>query len=59
VLAGFIKSVVFSWLIIWIGAFFGFRVRGGAQGVGRETTASVVACIFIIIITDALFSFVL
>jgi phospholipid/cholesterol/gamma-HCH transport system permease protein len=59
VMAGFIKSVVFSWLIIWIGAFYGFRVRGGAEGVGRETTASVVACIFIIIITDALFSFVL
>jgi phospholipid/cholesterol/gamma-HCH transport system permease protein len=59
VLAGFIKSVVFSWLIIWIGAFYGFKVRGGAESVGRETTASVVACIFIIIIADALFSFVL
>jgi phospholipid/cholesterol/gamma-HCH transport system permease protein len=59
VLAGFIKSVVFSWLIIWIGAFYGFKVRGGAESVGRETTASVVACIFIIIIADALFSFIL
>jgi phospholipid/cholesterol/gamma-HCH transport system permease protein len=51
------KSVVFSWLIIWIGAFYGFKVHGGAESVGRETTASVVACIFIIIIADALFSF--
>jgi phospholipid/cholesterol/gamma-HCH transport system permease protein len=51
------KSIVFSWLIIWIGAFYGFKVHGGAESVGRETTASVVACIFIIIITDALFSF--
>jgi phospholipid/cholesterol/gamma-HCH transport system permease protein len=59
VFAGFIKSVVFSWLIIWIGAYYGFRVRGGAEGVGRETTASVVANIFIIIITDALFSFII
>jgi phospholipid/cholesterol/gamma-HCH transport system permease protein len=59
VFAGFFKSVVFSWLIIWIGAFYGFRVRGGAEGVGRETTASVVTSIFIIIITDALFSFVI
>jgi phospholipid/cholesterol/gamma-HCH transport system permease protein len=59
VLLGFIKSVVFSWLIIWIGAFYGFRVRGGAEEVGRETTASVVAGIFIIIIADALFSFVM
>ena len=59
IMLGFIKSVVFSWLIIWIGAYYGFRVRGGAESVGRETTASVVACIFIIIIADALFSFVL
>ena len=59
VFAGFIKSLVFSWQIIWIGAFFGFKVRGSAESVGRETTASVVACIFIIIITDALFSFIL
>lgn len=59
VLIGFSKSVVFSWLIICIGAFYGFKVRGGAESVGRETTACVVACIFIIIIADALFSFVL
>jgi phospholipid/cholesterol/gamma-HCH transport system permease protein len=59
VFAGFIKSVVFSWLIIWIGSYFGFRVRGSAESVGRETTASVVACIFIIIVADAAFSFIL
>ncbi|OGS37649.1 MAG: hypothetical protein A2293_17195 [Elusimicrobia bacterium RIFOXYB2_FULL_49_7] len=58
VAAGIVKSVVFSWLIIWIGAFYGLRVRGGAEAVGRETTASVVTGIFIIIITDAIFSFV-
>jgi phospholipid/cholesterol/gamma-HCH transport system permease protein len=57
--AGFVKSVVFSWLIIWIGAFYGLRVRGGAEAVGKETTGSVVTGIFIIIIADALFSFIL
>jgi phospholipid/cholesterol/gamma-HCH transport system permease protein len=59
ILAGFIKSVVFSWLIIWVGAFYGFRVRGGAEAVGKETTASVVTGIFIIIIADAIFSFMI
>ncbi len=54
---GFIKSVVFSWLIIWIGAVYGFRVHGGAEAVGKETTASVVAGIFAIIVADAAFSF--
>jgi phospholipid/cholesterol/gamma-HCH transport system permease protein len=58
-LAGFIKSVVFSWLIIWIGSYYGFRVKGGAEEVGKETTAAVVTTIFVIIIADALFSFIL
>ncbi len=53
-----IKSVIFAWLIIWIGAYFGFKVRGGAEEVGKETTASVVVGIFVIIIADALFSFI-
>lgn len=53
-----IKSIIFSWLIIWIGAYFGFKVRGGAEEVGKETTASVVVGIFVIIIADALFSFI-
>ena len=51
------KTVVFSWLIIWIGAYYGFRVRGGAEEVGKETTASVVTAIFVIIVADALFTF--
>lgn len=52
-----IKSLVFSWLIIWIGAYFGFQVSGGAEEVGKETTKSVVASIFIIVCADAVFSF--
>ena len=59
ILSGCFKSMVFSWLIIWIGAYFGFRVRGGAEAVGRETTSSVVAGIFIIIVANALFSFIM
>jgi len=46
-------------LIIWIGAYYGLRVQGGAEAVGRETTSSVVTGIFIIIIADAIFSFIL
>jgi phospholipid/cholesterol/gamma-HCH transport system permease protein len=58
VVANVVKSVVFSWLIVWIGAFHGFRVRGGAEAVGRETTQSVVNGIFIVICADAIFSFI-
>jgi phospholipid/cholesterol/gamma-HCH transport system permease protein len=59
ILSGCFKSMVFSWLIIWIGCYFGFRVRGGAEAVGQETTSSVVAGIFIIIVANALFSFIM
>lgn len=57
--AGLIKSLVFAWLIVWIGAYFGFKVRGGAEEVGKATTASVVSCLFAIILADAVFSFIL
>jgi phospholipid/cholesterol/gamma-HCH transport system permease protein len=58
VVANIVKSVVFSWLIIWTGAFHGFKVKGGAEEVGRETTSSVVTGIFIVIVADAIFSFI-
>lgn len=50
------KSTVFAWLIVVIGAYYGFRVQGGAEGVGKATTASVVASIFAVVIADAAFS---
>ncbi|MBN2789540.1 MAG: ABC transporter permease [Candidatus Delongbacteria bacterium] len=53
-----LKSILFSWLIVLIGSHFGFNVKGGAEGVGKATTASVVAAIFAVIITDALLSIV-
>lgn len=53
-----IKSLIFAWLILWIGAYYGFGVRGGAEEVGKATTKSVVTAIFVIVIADALFSFV-
>jgi phospholipid/cholesterol/gamma-HCH transport system permease protein len=52
-----VKSVTFSWLIVLIASVKGLGVRGGADAVGRATTACVVTCIFAIVLTDALFSF--
>jgi len=53
-LTGFIKSLVFAGLIVISGSFFGFRVKGGAEGVGRVTTASVVSSIFLVILADSI-----
>ncbi len=53
-----LKSILFSWLIVLIGSHFGFNVKGGAEGVGKAATSSVVASIFAVIITDALLSLI-
>ena len=53
---GLIKSVVFALLIGLTGCYMGFKVEGGAEGVGRRTTQSVVVSIFLIILSDAFFT---
>lgn len=59
VMQGLIKSLVFGVLIALIGASNGFLVRGGAEGVGRSTTRSVVLSISFIIIADMIFTYFL
>jgi phospholipid/cholesterol/gamma-HCH transport system permease protein len=56
---GLAKSVVFAILITLIGVSTGFSVSGGAEGVGRATTRSVVLSICWIIVADMVFSFFL
>ena len=53
---GIIKSPVFAVVIAIIGCYEGFKVSGGAESVGTQTTKSVVKSIFLVIIIDALFS---
>lgn len=55
-LTGLIKSTVFALIIGLTGCYMGFMVEGGAEGVGRRTTQSVVVSIFLIIIADAFFT---
>lgn len=54
----FLKSILFSWVIVLIGVYFGLNVSGGSEGVGKGTTASVVASIFSVIVLDALLSLI-
>lgn len=58
VLVGLGKSYFFAWVIVIIGSYYGFNVKGGAEGVGKVTTLSVVASIFWVIILDALNSLI-
>jgi len=52
------KSCIFAVLIAVIGVVNGAGVQGGAEGVGKATTRSVVQAISAIIVTDMLFAFV-
>ncbi|MDA3814400.1 MAG: MlaE family lipid ABC transporter permease subunit [Candidatus Cloacimonetes bacterium] len=52
------KSYFFAWVIVIIGSYYGFNVKGGAEGVGKVTTQAVVASIFWVIILDALNSLI-
>jgi len=53
---GMVKSLSFAWGIGLIGLYYGMQVQGGAQEVGKATTASVVSSIFFIIVADSVFS---
>ncbi len=50
------KAPAFAAIIAVIGCFQGFRTSGNADSVGNQTTRSVVDAIFLVIVTDALFS---
>lgn len=52
------KSLIFAVLIALVGVVNGAGVSGGAEGVGRATTRSVVQAITAIVITDMIFVFV-
>ena len=56
---GVLKGGVFGVLITWIGCLRGFQVRGGAASVGQATTSAVVSSIFLIILSDSVFSVIL
>ena len=56
---GVAKSLSFAWVILSVAAYKGFKVRGGADAVGRATTESVVISIFLVVFIDAVFSFIL
>lgn len=53
---GLIKSIVFGLIITKVGCYEGFSVRGGAEGVGKATTSSVVVSIFLVIFADVIFT---
>jgi phospholipid/cholesterol/gamma-HCH transport system permease protein len=56
---GLCKSLIFGVLVGLIAASNGFNASGGAEGLGRATTRSVVLCIGAIVVADMIFTFYL
>ena len=54
--SGLLKSFVFALAIALIACQQGFATTGGAQGVGRRTTSTVVVSLFAIVLIDAVFT---
>jgi len=54
--AGIIKSLVFGLIVVTVSCYFAFTVRGGSEGVARNTMVSVVTSLVFVIFSDALVS---
>jgi phospholipid/cholesterol/gamma-HCH transport system permease protein len=54
ILTGLVKSLIFAGLIVITGSYYGFQVKGGGEAVGRNTTASVVTAILLVILADSI-----
>ncbi|MEI6437943.1 MAG: ABC transporter permease [Candidatus Omnitrophota bacterium] len=57
-LTGLLKPLFFGMIIAIVGCFEGLNVRGGADGVGKATTVSVVRSFIFIIMFDCFFTFI-
>jgi phospholipid/cholesterol/gamma-HCH transport system permease protein len=58
-LKGMLKAVFFAVIIVLVGCYQGFNVRGGAAGVGKATTGAVVVSIILIFAANFALSLVM
>lgn len=56
IFTGLLKTIFFGMIIAIVSCYEGFNVKGGAEGVGRATTRSVVFSFIMIIIADCIFT---
>ena len=52
ILNGLVKSTVFGGIVAIVGCYVGFKTTGGARGIGRSTTRSVVMSFLLIFVAD-------
>ncbi len=49
---GLVKSILFGGIIALVACYVGFKTTGGARGIGRSTTRSVVLSFMLILVAD-------
>lgn len=49
---GFLKTYIFAFVIAMVSCFRGITTRGGAEGVGKSTTAAVVMSMVLVLVLD-------
>jgi phospholipid/cholesterol/gamma-HCH transport system permease protein len=55
-LTGLFKTIFFGMIISLVSCYEGFRVEGGAEGVGQATMRAVVTTFILIIVADCVFT---
>ena len=55
-ISGVLKSVIFALIVVTVSCYFAFTVRGGSEGVSRNTMVSVVTSLVLVIFSDAMVS---
>ncbi len=58
IITGLVKTVFFAMIIAIVGCYEGLNTRGGADGVGKATTLSVVRSFILIIMVDCIATFI-
>ncbi len=53
-LSGLVKSILFAVVICIVSCYMALTVKGGPEGVARNTMVSVVTCLILVIFTDSL-----
>lgn len=56
IMTGLIKTIFFGMIIALVSCYEGLNVKGGAEGVGKSTTTSVVISFILIIVADCFFT---
>nr|YP_009509213.1 hypothetical protein [Gracilaria vermiculophylla]AXI96863.1 hypothetical protein [Gracilaria vermiculophylla]QXU75076.1 hypothetical protein [Gracilaria vermiculophylla]WDZ67940.1 hypothetical protein [Gracilaria vermiculophylla] len=59
ILKSLFKTIVFGFLIAFISCFWGLTASGGAKGVGKSTTLSVVTSLLAVFVFDFLLSYIM